>query len=113
MNKVLIVGCSVLIISTALLFAQQKKPDINGYHPKDGFVPDEKTACSIAEAIWLPIYGKDVLANKPFKAKLYDNNIWVVEGSPKKILFIQVAGGTPYAEIDKDTGMIIKVTHSK
>lgn len=113
MKRILFFACFVCMISTALFFAQERQSEIDGYHPKNGFVPDDKTACMIAEAIWLPIYGKDVLANKPFKAKLYDNKIWIIEGSPKRILFIQVAGGTPYAEIDKENGMIIKVSHSK
>ena len=29
-----------------------------GYVPKNGFVPDEKTAIKIAEAVLFPIYGE-------------------------------------------------------
>ncbi len=47
-------------------------------------VPNEKTAIAIAEAIWLPLYGKKVKKEKPFKATLYDS-VWIVEGyTPKE-----------------------------
>ena len=37
------------------------------YQPPDGYVPDAKTAIRIAEAVWLPIYGKKVLDDeKPY-----------------------------------------------
>jgi hypothetical protein len=85
--------------------------DYEGYVPPDGFVPDEETAKKIAEAIWLPIYGKSVLRQKPYKAKLFDERIWVVEGTLKGWPF--VLGGTAYIEIDKNTGEILKLTHFK
>jgi hypothetical protein len=85
--------------------------ETEGYIPPDGFVPDKETAIKIAEAIWFPIYGKKVLRQKPYKVKLIDETIWIVEGTLKGIPF--VVGGTAYIEINKNTGEILKVTHSK
>jgi len=48
----------------------------NGFIPKDGFVPDAKTAVAIAEAVLIPIYGKEQInSEKPLKANLKDG-IW-------------------------------------
>ncbi len=79
------------------------------YIPKDGFVPDAKTAIKIAEAIWFPIYGREIYSRKPFKAKLINEHIWQVEGT----LPAKYDGGVPYAEIEKKDCRIIKIYHSK
>lgn len=47
-------------------------------------VPDEKTAIKIAEAIWLPKFGKDIYKKKPFKATLENDSIWHVKGTLEK-----------------------------
>ena len=77
------------------------------FKPKDGFVPDERTAIAIAVAVWSPIYGeKQIASEKPYKASLKDG-IWTVEGSlPKGML-----GGVAIAEIAKSDGRIIAVIH--
>jgi len=76
--------------------------------PEHGYVPDEKTAIKIAEAIWLPIYGEGIYKKKPFVAKL-QGEIWVIQGSlPSHML-----GGVPTAEISKKTGEILRVSHDK
>lgn len=75
--------------------------------PKDGFVPDERTAIAIAEAVWIPIYGEEVInAEKPFTAKL-ENGVWIVYG----FLSENTPGGVAVAEIAKSNGRILKVTH--
>lgn len=79
------------------------------YMPEGGFVPNAATAKRIAEAIWLPIYGKSVLNERPFKARLTSKGVWVVEGSlPKDML-----GGVAYIEISRRDGRILEVTHGK
>ena len=70
-------------------------------------VPDEETAIKVAEAIWLPIYGRFIYKSKPFKATLKDG-IWIVKGTLKKS-----KGGVPYAEIQKSDCKFLKVTHTK
>ena len=72
-------------------------------------VPNEETAIRIAEAVWLPIFGDVIYSSKPFKAKLVDDSIWVVEGT----LPDGYVGGTPYAEIQKIDGKILKVSHGQ
>jgi len=76
----------------------------------ENYVPDEKTAIKVAEAIWIPIYGEKVLDKKPFKATISeDGTIWTVKGTvPKGML-----GGFPIIEIRKSDCKIIKVFHSK
>jgi hypothetical protein len=104
----------VLLISSWLLSFYGLSA--NGYDPtyisevkdKTDYVPDAETAIKVAEAIWLPIYGKGIYKSKPFKARLNEEGIWIVEGTlhSKK-------GGTPYAEIQKRDCKIIMVTHTK
>src|SRR5437764_401937 len=64
----------------------------------------------IAVAIWEPIYGEDKIASeKPYQARLDTKGVWVVEGSlPKGWL-----GGVAIAEIAKDDGRILRVSHGK
>jgi NTF2 fold immunity protein len=76
---------------------------------QQNYVPDEETAIKIAEAIWLPIYGKGIYENKPFVARLKNSDVWIVEGTLNKGFF----GGTPYIEIQKSDCKILKVTHGK
>jgi hypothetical protein len=75
--------------------------------PDSGFVPDEKTAIKIAEAIWYPIYGDEIYDEKPFKAELKDS-VWIVRGT----LNYDV-GGVAYIEIQKCDCKILKVKHGK
>jgi len=95
--------------------AQQSKvhfryPPGKGYVPDSGFVPNAAVARGIAEAVWVPIYGKEVLEQKPFRAVLHPDSVWVVQGTlPKQY----TVGGTAYIEIRKRDGCILKVTHGK
>jgi hypothetical protein len=77
--------------------------------PKDGFVPDEKTAIAIAVAVWTPIYGlKNLEFQKPYTAKL-EGDVWRVEGT----LPAGMTGGTATAIIAKEDGQIRAVWHTK
>lgn len=106
--------CSV----TAVLVKLQ---DYN-YVPKEGYVPDAETAVKIAEAIWLPIYGKSIYSSKPFMARLSeDRKTWVVTGTlfkpqPDTIsgnTVIRTVGGVPYIEIRKQDCSILRLYHSE
>jgi hypothetical protein len=83
--------------------------------PTNGYIPDEKTAVRVAEAILSPIYGEGVIAGeRPFHATLKDG-VWTVNGSlpkPKNPQFI-VMGGTAQICIDKRTGAILSYAHYK
>ena len=77
--------------------------------PEKGFVPDEKTAVRIAEAVLAPIYGEATIAKeRPFKATLEGSN-WHVEGylPPDRV------GGVAEAWIDKKDGRIVRHLHGK
>ena len=77
--------------------------------PDRGFVPDKETAIRIAEAVLIPIYGKDTIdSERPFSASL-ENGRWVVEGAlPKGML-----GGVAVVEISRANGAILRVSHGK
>jgi hypothetical protein len=78
-------------------------------HPKDGYVPDEKTAVRIAVAVLSPIYGEEqIIREQPFHAKLKDG-VWIVDGTlPPNML-----GGAAEIRIDKNTGAILSHMHWK
>ncbi len=78
------------------------------FMPEDGMVPDEATAIKIAEAVWLPIYGKTLDDERPFHATL-QNGVWFVTGTlPEGWL-----GGTAEAEISKIDGRILRISHGQ
>ena len=76
--------------------------------PKAGLVPDAPTAVRIAEAVWLPIYGKRIYEKRPFVAKL-QGEVWVVTGTLPK----DVVGGVPEAHIAKQDARVLKVIHGQ
>jgi len=77
--------------------------------PENGFVPDTVTAIKIAVSIWGPIYGKEhFLTRKPYNAILVDG-YWVVSG----ILEHDLVGSVVYAIIEKKSGEIINISHSR
>lgn len=73
-------------------------------------VPDEATGKKIAEAIWLQIYGGEIFSDKPFKVKLLDGCIWVVEGTAPPAGY---RSGLAYIEIQKSDCKILKVIRGK
>ena len=81
----------------------------HNYKPQQGYIPDEKTAISIAVAVWIPIYGKEQIEKeKPYTAVL-KNGVWYIAGSlPEGWL-----GGVAEAEIAKDDGRIIRISHGQ
>jgi hypothetical protein len=114
----------LLLLSLLLAFSFAKANSVpKGYVPKNGFVPDKQTAIKIAEAIWLPIYGKDIYEEKPFIARLSkDKKVWFVRGTlnggstfTKDGLVYRtiMLGGVAYIEIEKETGRILKVYHTR
>lgn len=81
----------------------------HNFKPTEGYVPNEETAIAIAVAVWAPIYGKErIEEKKPYKAVLKDG-VWYVRGSIPQ----GWKGGVPEAEISKDNGRILRVSHGK
>src|SRR5271157_6251259 len=64
--------CAVILVATV---------QAQSYAPKDGFVPDSTTAVKIAEAVLIPVYGKEKIeSERPFKATL-EHGVWTVNGT--------------------------------
>jgi hypothetical protein len=80
-----------------------------GVTPKNGFVPNRKTAIAIAEAVLVPVYGEEkIKSEEPFSATL-DGDTWWVRGSlPKGFV-----GGVAEIEISKSKGCILQMVHGK
>src|SRR5690349_23171989 len=80
--------------------------------PKQGYVPDAQTASAIAQAILVPIYGKEqVWKESPYTAKL-DGDEWTVEGTLNcgdKTKFC--AGGVAVVRLSRRDGRIPSVIH--
>ena len=84
-------------------------PSVHNVRPHQGYVPDQETAIKIAVAVWEPIYGKAAIAKQsPYNATLNDG-VWVVTGTlPERML-----GGVALAEISKEHGTILRVSHGR
>jgi len=79
--------------------------------PKNGYVPDEKTAVKIAEAVLTPIYGKDNMRKaEPFQA-ISRNGVWTVFSTPKSPF--TKGGGTPEIKINQRTAAILGYYYSR
>lgn len=77
--------------------------------PKEEFVPTAEVAVKLANTILIELYGiDDIEEQSPFSVNLEDN-IWILEG----YLDENKLGGVAYIEIDKQTGQIRKVVHTK
>ena len=97
----------LLLVLPIIVHSQEMKK--HNYKPKEGYIPDAETAIKIALAIWIPIYGKEQIEKeKPYKAILKDG-IWYVNGSLPK----GWRGGVAEAEITKDNGRIIRISHGE
>lgn len=77
--------------------------------PKEGCIPDNKTAIQIAEIVWLNMFGKEIYIEKPFDTFLIKDSLWVVSGTIED----DALGGTFYIELLKKNGQILTVTRQK
>jgi hypothetical protein len=97
------------IITLSLLIGFALGSSNHNFKPKDGYVPNADTAIKIAVAVWGPIYGqKEIDGEKPYKARL-EKGVWIVEGSLPEGWF----GGVALAEIQKENGKIVRVSHGE
>lgn len=74
-----------------------------------GVISTPTVAARICEIISNSLYGKNDM-RLPIRVCLINNEVWSVSGAP---LPQGTLGGTPDLLIDKSTGMLILVTHSK
>src|SRR5262249_7990365 len=72
--------------------------------PAAGCVPNAETAIRIAEAVWSPIFGDEIVKNqRPYRAELIDET-WTVRGSPPL-----PTERSLIAQIEKSDGRILKL----
>ena len=89
-----------------------------GYKPKAGYVPDAATAIRIAEAVLVPVYGKEqVESERPFTATL-KNDVWTVGGTlhcsdGRGGVTTLCAGGVAVVKISKSDGRVLHMMHTK
>lgn len=100
---------SLMIILSGLTSCNTHNETHASWKPEDGYISNESSAIKLAEIVWLNVYGSDINNDKPFKAKLKDGKVWIVEGTLNSNGF----GGVPYIEIQKSDGRILKVIHGK
>jgi hypothetical protein len=82
-------------------------------HPKNlsvntKIVDTPEKAVKLALLYWDNIYGQRVYTYPEYNVSIIDDD-WVLYGELKG----WVAGGAPYAEINSDTGRVIKMAHDK
>src|ERR1022692_1530924 len=116
MKKTILIGGVAFLLGFALCYLM--KGDVERYDgqtnsdpQKNGYVSDENIAIKVVEAICLPIYGKEILHEKPFHVALKHDSIWVVEGVLDNGQY--EAGGGVYVEIQKKDCKILTLTHYK
>ena len=97
------------VFCLVLLFPFWLEIGARGYVPSDGFVPNERTAVAIAEAVLIPIYGSSAIdAEKPFHATV-QAGVWIIKGTlPQGLL-----GGVAVVKLAKKDGRILYVLHGK
>ena len=101
------VRCCCLVL-LSVIYCTATEPE-HTFRPAAGYVPDEATAIKIALAVWAPIYGAAKIAGeKPYHAVLH-RGVWTVTGS----LLPQMKGGVALAQISKEDGRIIRISHGK
>ncbi len=108
-RKIIIVVALALLIIFPAENSTSEEAAKHNYKPSAGYVPDSETAIKIAIAVWGAIYGEETIEQeKPYKAILADG-IWHVSGS----LPDGWVGGVAEAEISKEDGCIIQISHGK
>jgi hypothetical protein len=104
---------STLLLTVAALCQSEA-----GYRPAAGFVPDSKTAIAVAEAVLIPVYGKNQIeSERPFRATL-QNDVWTVGGTlrcpdGKGGVTTQCDGGVAIVTISKKDARVLSMIHGK
>jgi hypothetical protein len=90
---------ALLVLLCSCAFAQAPVP-------KNGFVPDEKTAIKIVRAVLEPMIGQiGVKAQEPFRAEL-NNGVWNIFGRTNQPSSFRGGGGINM-RLNKQTGEIL------
>lgn len=98
---------SANLVSVLIAATMSAASNEHTFMPANGYVPDERVALAIAEAVLIPIYGAEqIRSQRPFRAVLKDG-VWTVTGSLPR----GAVGGTALIEISKKDGCIRRVIH--
>jgi hypothetical protein len=111
---VLVIAITIVVSASTNNLSAELSPQ--GFTiPKEGFVPTADVATQIAEAVLVPVYGKDVVSSeRPFHATL-KGDVWIVtgtvpcQGAPSGAV---CPGGNAEVRLSKKTGRIIYMMHS-
>jgi hypothetical protein len=97
------------LIAAALCASSVAMAQAPTYKPAKGFVPDEKTAIAIAEAVLKPVYGDEqIRSEEPFHATLKDD-VWTIDGYLPADNF----GGVATVRLSRIDGRILYMMHGK
>lgn len=103
------IKCALIFFLVSSLALSQEHSEHN-YIPPDGYVPSAEVAIRIAEAILEPVYGiESIKDEKPFTAKLQEDETWEVRGTLPK----GFKGGVAEVHISRKDGHIIRMTHGR
>ena len=110
MKTLSILSLGIVLVSFAMA---------QGIQPKEGFVPNQETAIKIAEAVLIPIWGKDKIeSERPFAAELKENT-WTVYGTLRcpggkgGSLTVGCRGGVATVEISRVDARVLSVSHGR
>ncbi len=103
---------AALVLAVALTTTYSQTTQLSGVRPKDGFVPNAETAVKIAEAVLVPVYGKNQIeSERPFTATR-QGDVWAVAGT-LNCGAPPCVGGTAVVKISKVSGRILFMAHYK
>jgi hypothetical protein len=96
--------CAVLLLAAA---------HAQSYAPKEGFVPDSTTAVKIAEAVLIPVYGKEEIESGNDSKAILENGVWTVgwKLACPEAKATTCLGGSAEVKLRKTDGRILKVSH--
>jgi hypothetical protein len=110
MKTLSILSLGIVLVSSAVA---------QGIQPKEGFVPNQETAIRIAEAVLIPIWGKDKIeSERPFAAELKEST-WTVYGALRcpdgkgGSTTVGCRGGVATVEISRVDARVLSVSHGR
>lgn len=103
---------ATLVLTMAVATGFSQTTEEASVRPRNGFVPNAKTAVQIGEAVLIPVYGeKQIGSERPVTAKL-QGDVWIVTGT-LNCGTPQCDGGTAVVKISKASGQILFMMHYK
>ena len=117
--SILVILLIIILFLNTFTFASPADDFTIGYYTEfmedltgnDYVIDNSKVAVNIAKTIWKDLYGSNVLNFQKIVVYLdEEKDIWVVAGN---LILPFVSGGSPYIFINRTTGEIIGVGHTR